>query len=881
LAPGKAYAAIVATFVSSSEYRARRFFANVGLTQALTPFPPGPTTPYLDDFNRSDEAPLVQAIQGTNQWSLLSATGEDLRLLSNVAAHGATGTGTGRRYRNVAAWTALADQEAYFFVATKAGNTDGYGALTRLHDLALDTWDGYELMALTQSGTDTVELRRIDNGVVTVLATYNQEHAVGDAFLLRSVGSTHDAWYYNVSTQGWTKLGTVTDATYTAGPPGLSIRNTTARVDNYGGGPFAARGRGLRFFSNVGITQAQPRIVQPSFVDAQAATTGIPAATTLGVPAPAGLVRKDLILLGIIFASGAGTVTPPAGFTSVLTSGRFTLYKKVATASEPATYTFSWTSATNAELQVVAYRDAEDIDASNLTVDAGNVTTHTTGTVTSTRNNDALVLFAVFDSGAAVTPVTGWIERTDAGTGGGGPSMEIQDLLDPQNDAGVKGPFSFTTSSNLARMALLALKPYDYGRRRARRFMAEVALIDTLTVTQTLADELGRGAIANYHDEVLADSPVAYFRLGDTSGTTAVDSSTNANNGTYSGSPSLNAPGVVNAPDGDGGVSFSSGLSQRMSNSRIAAYDVADIFTMEAWIRTNAVGAVNAGIFSRGNNGPYIRTTSGALHFVKSNISVIAIGPKVNDNYFHHIVWTKSGAANHFYLDGVEIFPAVTNATMTNPATVGLAVGADWNGTAAFREFFDGVIDEVALYSTVLSPARVTAHYNAARKSGLKPMGGRSVATANASGSGNLSVTKPAAVQDGDLLIAEVTNFLNGDVTAAPVGMVALLDTQQWRTGTSGGIPGDSKVRIYTKIASSEPSTWTWNFSSSVQKVAVGMFRGPISATPDQWSVRKMTSGGQWFGTTITPTIDQSLIVSVAALRDSSATIAAPGTPGA
>jgi hypothetical protein len=43
----------------------------------------------------------------------------------------------------------------------------------------------------------------------------------------------------------------------------------------------------------------------------------------------------------------------------------------------------------------------------------------------------------------------------------------------------------------------------------------------------------GNLALAAYRDEVLAENPVAYYRFEETSGTTAIDTTANSNDGTY------------------------------------------------------------------------------------------------------------------------------------------------------------------------------------------------------------------------------------------------------------------------------------------------------------------------------------------------------------
>ena len=59
-----------------------------------------------------------------------------------------------------------------------------------------------------------------------------------------------------------------------------------------------------------------------------------------------------------------------------------------------------------------------------------------------------------------------------------------------------------------------------------------------------------------YASEVLADTPLAYYRLGEASGTTLVDSSGNARDGTYAGSPTLGAASLLVSDPSNTAVSF-------------------------------------------------------------------------------------------------------------------------------------------------------------------------------------------------------------------------------------------------------------------------------------------------------------------------------------
>src|SRR5262245_19769127 len=90
------------------------------------------------------------------------------------------------------------------------------------------------------------------------------------------------------------------------------------------------------------------------------------------------------------------------------------------------------------------------------------------------------------------------------------------------------------------------------------------------------------------------------------------------------------------------------------------------------------------------------------------------------------------------------------------------------------------------------------------------------VAAMNGNGSPSASVTKNASVADNDFLIAVV--YSTATLTTVPTGF-AQIDTAHPASG--------QPATAYWKIASGEPSTWTWT-AGSLQSVVVvmGAFRG-------------------------------------------------------
>ena len=94
----------------------------------------------------------------------------------------------------------------------------------------------------------------------------------------------------------------------------------------------------------------------------------------------------------------------------------------------------------------------------------------------------------------------------------------------------------------------------------------------------------------SYSEVILADSPVGYWRLGESSGTSAADATGNGNTGTYTDSYTLAQTGDI-AGDTDKAVAFSGANS---TGGYVAVPDVSALrftsaLTFEAWIRLRAV----------------------------------------------------------------------------------------------------------------------------------------------------------------------------------------------------------------------------------------------------------------------------------------------------
>lgn len=226
----------------------------------------------------------------------------------------------------------------------------------------------------------------------------------------------------------------------------------------------------------------------------------------------------------------------------------------------------------------------------------------------------------------------------------------------------------------------------------------------------------------SYADEVLSDSPLAYWRMGEFSGaTTMYDASGNGRSGTYAAGVTLGASGLL-ASDANTAATFV------VSDTYLpwASWQNAANLTVEAWIKTTATGAYQA-ILDRdqltGSNRAWQFRVSntGKLEFVRivdaagvTSIVLSSSTATVNDGAAHHVAATYDGTTILLYVDGV--LSATTTATggVRQPTSATkFGIGANHSTGSGSAAEFNGVLDEVAYYGTAIPGPRILDHYSA------------------------------------------------------------------------------------------------------------------------------------------------------------------------
>lgn len=234
----------------------------------------------------------------------------------------------------------------------------------------------------------------------------------------------------------------------------------------------------------------------------------------------------------------------------------------------------------------------------------------------------------------------------------------------------------------------------------------------------------------SYESIVLADSPVGYWQLGESSGTTAADSSTGGNNGTYTpnalGLWTGGTLGQTGIPGGGMAATFD-GISGYVNFGNVLQFDGNIAFSIEAWLKYTAAAPGN--ILSKQNNVNFEGfgfglSGSGAYEFFIYNGTAIIVDAAAlnNDGNFHHVVWTYSGSGNAtgviLYVDGS---PASTVTILNNlSGSVASSASMQINGRGGSNSLVGMTATEAAIYSAVLTSTQVLAHYN----TGITPPSG-------------------------------------------------------------------------------------------------------------------------------------------------------------
>lgn len=215
-----------------------------------------------------------------------------------------------------------------------------------------------------------------------------------------------------------------------------------------------------------------------------------------------------------------------------------------------------------------------------------------------------------------------------------------------------------------------------------------------------------------YEALILSDSPVGYWRLSESGSTTAVDLSSNNQDGTYVGTYTQ---GAAAALFGDTATSTDFAVTSSVTISDNAPLNPASEVTIEAWIFPDADSG-QRNIFAKGAGPQFQISTFGqAIVFTLTGGCGGANGAQYGTVGFtaytwNHLVWTYDGTTATLHINGnsQSITPGYGALCAISGGT-GITIAGASNGKGQYV----GSIQEVAIYDYVLSNTQIAQHYSA------------------------------------------------------------------------------------------------------------------------------------------------------------------------
>jgi hypothetical protein len=200
---------------------------------------------------------------------------------------------------------------------------------------------------------------------------------------------------------------------------------------------------------------------------------------------------------------------------------------------------------------------------------------------------------------------------------------------------------------------------------------------------------------------------VGYWKLDETSGTTAADSTNAGNAGTYTNGPLINQPGVKNTAATFDGTDDYVGIPDS------ASLRASDSITIAAWVRPLASANIDRIILNKEGEYELAITDANEIKWAFTNTSPgwawHQTGVFIPNGAWSHIVVTYDGAQAKTYVNGalVETFAATGDIGDTYPALNELRIGGRSNSPAGKN--FAGSIDDVYVFTRALSATDVAA----------------------------------------------------------------------------------------------------------------------------------------------------------------------------
>ena len=216
-------------------------------------------------------------------------------------------------------------------------------------------------------------------------------------------------------------------------------------------------------------------------------------------------------------------------------------------------------------------------------------------------------------------------------------------------------------------------------------------------------------AISVLPQPVLTNNIISYWKMDETGSPVSFKDLPGINDARPISAPA-SISGIVN-----GAISFNGSNTVDILDDSSLYFNPLESFSIEMWVKTTQTGASEK-IFL-GKNGGYTKYSLGMNSSNQTKFEIedstgavsSVLGPAINDGNWHHLAGVLERANNRLriYIDGIRYSSVKTfhpsGFFSYDPLTLGYF---------EYSNFYNGLMDEVAIYNRDLTQTEVTDHYN-------------------------------------------------------------------------------------------------------------------------------------------------------------------------
>jgi len=244
----------------------------------------------------------------------------------------------------------------------------------------------------------------------------------------------------------------------------------------------------------------------------------------------------------------------------------------------------------------------------------------------------------------------------------------------------------------------------------------ELTVYDYPVTPTQVAEHYSEGSKTEYDDKIVELSPLSYWKLDETSGTTATDS-IGTNHGTYVGSPTLGEPNLIPTQSSSKSVKFDRSLNQYVNFPDNPATHVSTI-TVTGWFKRERTGLGE--LITKGFGGGYswAMRTAGLVTQWRCGGTGVRGGNSTNitSDIPTHFAVVYTSSSIDLYLDGV-LDSNITGSSggsggtwcTTSTSPIRICARGDLSGAG----YGDATVSNVAIFDKVLTPTEIADLYAA------------------------------------------------------------------------------------------------------------------------------------------------------------------------